>query len=148
MFDGGFHGRTLLTMTMTSKVVPYRKGFGPFAPEVYRAPAPYPYRGVSTDDAIAGLERLFKSEVDPGAVACAVLEPVQGEGGFVPMPPDFPARLAELLDRHGILWVDDEVQSGVGRTGPRLGDRALRRRRAGPPRLRQVAGRRAAARGA
>jgi 4-aminobutyrate aminotransferase / (S)-3-amino-2-methylpropionate transaminase / 5-aminovalerate transaminase len=118
VFDGGFHGRTLLTMTMTSKVVPYRKGFGPFAPEVYRAPAPYPYRGVSSEDAIAGLERLFKSEVDPGTVACAVLEPVQGEGGFVPMPPDFPQRLAELLDRHGILWVDDEVQSGVGRTGP------------------------------
>jgi 4-aminobutyrate aminotransferase / (S)-3-amino-2-methylpropionate transaminase / 5-aminovalerate transaminase len=118
VFDGGFHGRTLLTMTMTSKVVPYRKGFGPFAPEVYRAPAPYPYRGVSSDEAIAGLERLFKSEVDPAAVACAVLEPVQGEGGFVPMPPDFPRRLAELLDGHGILWVDDEVQSGVARTGP------------------------------
>jgi 4-aminobutyrate aminotransferase/(S)-3-amino-2-methylpropionate transaminase len=118
VFDGGFHGRTLLTMTMTSKVVPYKRGFGPFAPEVYRAPAPYPYRGVSTDDAVDGLERLFKAHVDPQTVACAVLEPVLGEGGFVPMPPDFPARLRELLDRHGILWVDDEVQSGVGRTGP------------------------------
>jgi 4-aminobutyrate aminotransferase len=118
VFDGGFHGRTLLTMTMTSKVVPYKRGFGPFAPEVYRAPAPYPYHGVSTEDALAGLELLFKSDVDPATVACAVLEPVQGEGGFVPMPTDFPARLAELLDRHGILWIDDEVQSGVGRTGP------------------------------
>jgi 4-aminobutyrate aminotransferase / (S)-3-amino-2-methylpropionate transaminase / 5-aminovalerate transaminase len=118
VFDGGFHGRTLLTMTMTSKVVPYKRGFGPFAPEVYRAPAPYPYRGISTDDAIAGLERLFKADVDPATVACAVLEPVQGEGGFVPMPPEFPVRLRELLDRHGILWVDDEVQSGIGRTGP------------------------------
>ncbi len=118
VFDGGFHGRTLLTMTMTSKVVPYKRGFGPFAPEVYAAPAPYPYRGISTDDAIAGLERLFKAQVDPATVACAVLEPVQGEGGFVPMPPEFPGRFTELLDRHGILWVNDEVQSGVGRTGP------------------------------
>jgi 4-aminobutyrate aminotransferase/(S)-3-amino-2-methylpropionate transaminase len=118
VFDGGFHGRTLLTMTMTSKVVPYKRGFGPFAPEVYRTPSPYPYDGVSSEDAIAGLELLFKADVDPAAVACVVLEPVQGEGGFVPMPPDFPGRLRELLDRHGILWVDDEVQSGVGRTGP------------------------------
>jgi 4-aminobutyrate aminotransferase / (S)-3-amino-2-methylpropionate transaminase / 5-aminovalerate transaminase len=118
VFDRAFHGRTLLAMTMTSKVVPYKRGFGPFAPEVYRAPAPYPYRGVSTDDAIAGLEALFKSDVDPEAVACAVLEPVQGEGGFLPMPRDFPPRLRELCDRHGILYVDDEVQSGVARTGP------------------------------
>jgi 4-aminobutyrate aminotransferase / (S)-3-amino-2-methylpropionate transaminase / 5-aminovalerate transaminase len=117
VFDRAFHGRTLLTMSMTSKVA-YKKGFGPFAPEVYRAPAPYPYRGVTTDDAIAGLETLFKAEVDPATVACAVLEPVQGEGGFVAMPDDFPKRLVEVLDRHGILYVDDEVQSGVGRTGP------------------------------
>jgi 4-aminobutyrate aminotransferase len=118
VFDRAFHGRTLLTMTMTSKVVPYKRGFGPFAPEVYRAPAPYPYRGVTTDDAIAGLEALFKSDVDPTAVACVVLEPVQGEGGFVTMPRDFPPRLRELCDRHGILYVDDEVQSGIARTGP------------------------------
>jgi 4-aminobutyrate aminotransferase / (S)-3-amino-2-methylpropionate transaminase / 5-aminovalerate transaminase len=117
VFDHAFHGRTLLTMTMTSKVV-YRRGFGPFAPEVYRAPGPYPYRGVTAADAIAGLEALFKSEVDPEAVACVVLEPVQGEGGFIPMPRDFPPRLREVCDRHGILYVDDEVQSGVGRTGP------------------------------
>jgi len=118
VFEGGFHGRTLLTMTMTSKVKPYKAGFGPFAPEVYRVPAPYPYRGVSSDDALAALERAFRSEVDPATIACAVLEPVQGEGGFVPMPPDYPGRLAELLRAHGILYVDDEVQSGVGRTGP------------------------------
>ncbi len=117
VFDQAFHGRTLLTMTMTEKTT-YKAGFGPFAPEVYRAPAPYPYRGVSTDDAIHGLERLFKAEVDPASVACVVLEPVQGEGGFVPMPVDYLPRLRELCDRHGILWVDDEVQSGVGRTGP------------------------------
>jgi 4-aminobutyrate aminotransferase len=117
VFDNAFHGRTLLTMTMTSKVHPYKAGFGPFAPEVYRAPAPYPYRGISSDDAIAGLKKLFKSEVDPQTVACVLLEPVQGEGGFVPMPPDYPARLAELCREHGILYIDDEVQSGVGRTG-------------------------------
>jgi 4-aminobutyrate aminotransferase/(S)-3-amino-2-methylpropionate transaminase len=117
VFDNAFHGRTLLTMTMTSKVKPYKAGFGPFAPEVYRTPAPYPYRGVTTNDALAALEHLFKGDVDPATVACVVLEPVQGEGGFVPMPEDFPARLVELCARHGILYVDDEVQSGVGRTG-------------------------------
>jgi 4-aminobutyrate aminotransferase len=116
VFDNAFHGRTLLTMTMTSKVS-YRRGFGPFAPEVYRATAPYPYRGVTTDDALAGLERLFATEVDPANVACLVLEPVQGEGGFIPMPTEFLAGVREICDRHGILWVDDEVQSGVGRTG-------------------------------
>jgi len=117
VFDNAFHGRTLLTMSMTSKVHPYKAGFGPFAPEVYRAPAPYPYRGVTSDDAIAGLKKLFKSEVDPQTVACVLLEPVQGEGGFVPMPDDYPARLLEVCAEHGILYVDDEVQSGAGRTG-------------------------------
>jgi 4-aminobutyrate aminotransferase/(S)-3-amino-2-methylpropionate transaminase len=118
VFDNAFHGRTLLSMTMTSKVVPYKKGFGPFAPEVYRTPAPYAFRGVSEDDAIAALKHLFKGDVDPQSVACAVLEPVQGEGGFIPMTPDFPKRLQEILDGYGILWVNDEVQSGCGRTGP------------------------------
>ena len=117
VFENAFHGRTLLTMTMTSKLV-YKKSFGPFAPEVYRAPGPYPYRGVSSDAALEALEDLFRSDVDPESVACAVLEPVQGEGGFIPMPRDFPGRLQALLARHGILYVDDEVQSGVGRTGP------------------------------
>jgi 4-aminobutyrate aminotransferase / (S)-3-amino-2-methylpropionate transaminase / 5-aminovalerate transaminase len=117
-FDHAFHGRTNLTMALTSKVVPYKRGFGPLAPEVYRAPAPYPYRGVSSDDALRGLELLLKQDVDPESVACVVLEPVQGEGGFIPMPDDFPRRLKELCERHGILYVDDEVQSGVGRTGP------------------------------
>jgi len=118
VFDYAFHGRTLLAMTMTSKVVPYKQGFGPFAPEIYRTPAPYPFRGISEDDAIAALKHLFKGDVDPQSVACAVLEPVQGEGGFIPMTPDFPKRLQELLDQHGILYVNDEVQSGCGRTGP------------------------------
>jgi 4-aminobutyrate aminotransferase len=117
VFDHAFHGRTLLTMTMTSKVA-YKRGFGPFAPEVYRAPGPYPYRGIGTEEAIAGLELLFAREVDPESVACVVLEPVQGEGGFIVMPDDFPRALKEVCERHGILYVDDEVQTGVGRTGP------------------------------
>jgi 4-aminobutyrate aminotransferase / (S)-3-amino-2-methylpropionate transaminase / 5-aminovalerate transaminase len=118
VFENGFHGRTLLTMAMTSKVRPYRAGFGPFPAEIYRAAAPYPYRGIDTDAAIASLEHLFKSEVEAETVACAVLETVQGEGGFIPMPTDYLARLRQLCDRYGILFVADEVQSGVGRTGP------------------------------
>ncbi len=118
VFENGFHGRTLLTMAMTSKVRPYKAGFGPFPGEIYRAAAPYPYRGIDTAAAIASLEHLFKSEVDAASVACVVLETVQGEGGFIPMPGDYLARLAELCSRHGILFVADEVQSGVGRTGP------------------------------
>jgi 4-aminobutyrate aminotransferase / (S)-3-amino-2-methylpropionate transaminase / 5-aminovalerate transaminase len=115
-FDRGFHGRTLLTMTMTSKLV-YKRGMGPFAPEVYRAPAPYPYRGVTVDDALAALDYTFKAHVDPASVACVVLEPVQGEGGFIAMPPEFLRGLKERCERHGILFVDDEIQSGMGRTG-------------------------------
>jgi 4-aminobutyrate aminotransferase/4-aminobutyrate aminotransferase/(S)-3-amino-2-methylpropionate transaminase len=95
----------------------YKAGFGPLAPEVYRVAAPYPLRGVSTEDALHGLETLFKQDVPPSSVACMVLEPVQGEGGFIPMPADFLAALREVCDAHGILLVADEVQSGVGRTG-------------------------------
>jgi 4-aminobutyrate aminotransferase / (S)-3-amino-2-methylpropionate transaminase / 5-aminovalerate transaminase len=118
VFDRGFHGRTNLTMAMTTKVHPYKHGFGPLAGAVYRAPAPYPYRGVTTEDAIAGLHAIFKEDVDPRDVACVVLEPVQGEGGFIPMPDDFVQQLVEICNQHGILYVDDEVQSGMGRTGP------------------------------
>src|SRR6476659_9275995 len=116
VFDRAFHGRTNLTMAMTSKLV-YKQGFGPLAPEVYRAPAPYPYRGVSVADALAGLELLFKQDVSPEAVACVVLETVQGEGGFIPMPAEFIGALKELCERQGIVYVADEVQSGCGRTG-------------------------------
>ncbi|MEA2424512.1 MAG: 4-aminobutyrate aminotransferase / (S)-3-amino-2-methylpropionate transaminase / 5-aminovalerate [Thermoleophilaceae bacterium] len=115
-FDRGFHGRTLLAMTLTSKLV-YKKGMGPFAPEVYRAPAPYPYRGVSTEDALEGIEFMFKAHVDPQAVACMILEPVQGEGGFTVMPAEFIQGLKALCEQHGIVYVSDEVQSGMGRTG-------------------------------
>ncbi|HEX8084294.1 MAG TPA: aspartate aminotransferase family protein [Solirubrobacteraceae bacterium] len=118
VFDRGFHGRTNLTMAMTTKVHPYKHGFGPLAGEVYRAPAPYPLRGVTTEDALAGLHQIFKEDVDPGDVACVVLEPVQGEGGFIPMPGEFLRSLRATCDEHGILYVDDEVQAGMGRTGP------------------------------
>jgi 4-aminobutyrate aminotransferase / (S)-3-amino-2-methylpropionate transaminase / 5-aminovalerate transaminase len=116
VFDRAFHGRTNLTMAMTSKLV-YKQGFGPLATDVHRAPAPYPYRGVSTEDALHGLELLFKQDVDPAEVACIVLEPVQGEGGFIPMPSEFIHALRTMCDTHGIVYVDDEVQSGCGRTG-------------------------------
>jgi 4-aminobutyrate aminotransferase len=105
-FDHAFHGRTNLTMALTAKVLPYKDGFGPFTPDVYRA-------ALDLDD----VRRVFKQDVKPEEVACVVLEPVQGEGGFIPMPPDFPRELKALCDEHGILYVDDEVQSGVGRTG-------------------------------
>src|SRR5579862_8445202 len=116
VFDRAFHGRTNLTMAMTSKLV-YKQGFGPLATDVHRAPAPYPYRGVSTEDALAGLDLLFKQDVDPKEVACVVLETVQGEGGFIPMPEDFVRALKARCEKHGILYVADEVQSGCGRTG-------------------------------
>jgi 4-aminobutyrate aminotransferase/(S)-3-amino-2-methylpropionate transaminase len=106
-FDHAFHGRTNLTMALTAKAVPYKDGFGPFAAEVYRA-AP----------TIESVQLVFKQDVDPQRVACVVLEPVQGEGGFIPMPAEFPRQLKELCEQHGILYVDDEVQAGVGRTGP------------------------------
>ena len=145
VFDRAFHGRTNLTMAMTSKLV-YKQGFGPFAPEVYRAPAPYPYRGVSVEDALAGLELLFKQDVSPDAVACVVLETVQGEGGFIPMPAEFIRALKELCEQHGIVYVADEVQSGCGRTGAVWAIEHARRR-ARPDRRRQDARRRPAARG-
>jgi 4-aminobutyrate aminotransferase / (S)-3-amino-2-methylpropionate transaminase / 5-aminovalerate transaminase len=107
VFDHAFHGRTNLTMAMTAKVVPYKRGFGPFAPEVYR-----------TSATLDGLEHLFKQDVPAEQVACVVVEPVQGEGGFIPMAPDFPRGLKERCEQSGIFYVDDEVQSGVGRTGP------------------------------
>src|SRR3954449_10966492 len=116
VFDRAFHGRTSLTMAMTSKLV-YKKGFGPLATDVYRAAAPYPFRGVSTEDALASLDLLFHQDVGPGSVACVVLEPVQGEGGFIPMPPEFVQALRRICNEHGIVYVDDEVQAGCGRTG-------------------------------
>jgi 4-aminobutyrate aminotransferase len=116
VFDRAFHGRTNLTMAMTSKLV-YKQGFGPLASGVYRAPAPYPYRAVSVEDALDGLALLFAQDVAPDSVACVVLETVQGEGGFIPMPAEFVRGLKALCEKHGIVYVADEVQSGCGRTG-------------------------------
>ena len=122
VFDNAFHGRTLMTMTMTSKVKPYKFGFGPFAPEVYRAPFPYPYRmGMTPQEAsdycIHEIERMFTGDVSPDQVAAIIIEPVQGEGGFMPTPPGFLKALKQLAEKHGILFVADEIQSGFYRTG-------------------------------
>jgi 4-aminobutyrate aminotransferase/(S)-3-amino-2-methylpropionate transaminase len=120
-FEGGFHGRTLLTMTLTSRYKPYKSGFGPFAPEVYRFPYPYPYRNAHPGDAgrfaLDTLERGLATMVDPATVAAAVVEPIQGEGGFVVPTPEFLSGLAEICKRYGILTIADEIQSGCGRTG-------------------------------
>jgi 4-aminobutyrate aminotransferase / (S)-3-amino-2-methylpropionate transaminase / 5-aminovalerate transaminase len=116
-FEGAFHGRTLLSLTLTSKTLPYKAGLGPFAPEVYRVPFPNDYRGVSAADALAALEDALLTQVAPETVAAIVLEPVQGEGGFVVAPRQFLEGVRALCDRHGILLVVDEVQTGFGRTG-------------------------------
>lgn len=124
VFEGGYHGRTNLTLAMTSKYGLFKKGFGPFAPEIYRIPFPNAYRrtrGMSEeaylDEAVAGLERAMVAQVDPSAVAAVVVEPVQGEGGFIPAPASFLQRIRELCSEHGMVMVADEVQSGMGRTG-------------------------------
>src|SRR5258707_12039526 len=116
-FRGSFHGRTLLTLSLTGSVSPYKQNFGPYATEIYQSPFPYEYRGWDTEQALASLESLFDSEVSPKRVAAVIIEPVLGEGGFVPAPPDFLRRLRELTARHGILLIADEIQSGFGRTG-------------------------------
>lgn len=124
VFDGAYHGRTNLTMAMTSKFNLFKKGFGPFSPEVYRFPFPNLYRrpaGMSVDDFVAwsvkNLDHCFTAIVDPSHVAAIVIEPVLGEGGFLPVPPAFMRRLRELADQHGIVLVADEIQAGMGRTG-------------------------------
>ena len=122
VFDNAFHGRTLMTMTMTSKVKPYKHGFGPFAPEVYRAPFPYAYRMNMTPQeasqaCIQELERMFVGNVAPDQVAAIVIEPVQGEGGFMVAPPGFLRSLKALCEKYGILFIADEIQTGFCRTG-------------------------------
>lgn len=116
-FEGGFHGRTYMALSLTSKAKPYKAGLGPFVSEVYRVPFPYEYRGITTADALDALERAFVMQVAPSSVAAIVVEPVQGEGGFVVAPPEFMAGLRRICDRHGIVLVADEVQTGFGRTG-------------------------------
>jgi 4-aminobutyrate aminotransferase/(S)-3-amino-2-methylpropionate transaminase len=116
-FEGGFHGRTLLSMTMTSKTHPYKAGLGPFAPEVYRMPFAQDYRGPSAADALAALERALVTQVAAESVAAIVVEPIQGEGGFVVAPQEFMQGLRRICDDNGIVLVVDEVQTGFGRTG-------------------------------
>src|SRR5256884_3623597 len=116
-FRGGFHGRTLLALSLTGSVQPYKQDFGPYATEIYQTPFPYAYRGWTTEAAMADLENLLESEVSPKRVAAIVIEPVLGEGGFVPAPLDFMRKLRALCDRHGILLIVDEIQTGFGRTG-------------------------------
>ncbi|HET7273274.1 MAG TPA: 4-aminobutyrate--2-oxoglutarate transaminase, partial [Rubrobacter sp.] len=124
-FENAFHGRTLLAMTLTSKTDPYKKGFAPFAPEVYRVPAPYPYRCPASKDCSGGcqgdcfkaLEKAFVSYVHPQSVAAIIVEPVSGEGGFIPFPDFYLRKVRELCDEHGIVMIVDEVQTGFGRTG-------------------------------
>src|SRR5882757_2607153 len=116
-FSGGFHGRTHMTMALTGKVMPYKLGFGPFPAEIYHAEFPQPYRGVTTEQALADIDRLFHGDVDPKSVAAIIIEPVQGEGGFNVAPFDFLRALRNLCDEHGIVLIADEVQGGMARTG-------------------------------
>jgi 4-aminobutyrate aminotransferase len=116
-FTGGFHGRTMMGMALTGKVVPYKVGFGPFPGEVYHAPFPIEVHGITTQDSLDALQSLFKSDVDPKRVAAIILEPVQGEGGFYQAPVDFMRALRALCDQHGILLIADEIQTGFARTG-------------------------------
>lgn len=116
-FNGAFHGRTMMTLALTGRMVPYKKGFGPFAPEVYHATFPNELYGVTTEEAIKDLEQLFKSDIEPERIAAFIIEPVQGEGGFHVAPFEFMQKLRELADEHGILFISDEIQCGFGRSG-------------------------------
>ena len=116
-FEGGFHGRTFLSLSLTSKTKPYKEGLGPFSPEIYRVPFPYEYRGITAADSLAALDRAFVDQVAPDSVAAIVVEPVQGEGGFVVAPQEFMTGLRAACDKHGIVLIADEVQTGFGRTG-------------------------------
>ena len=116
-FSGAFHGRTMMGMALTGKVVPYKAGFGPFPAEVFHIPFPIDYHGVSMQDSLAALDKLFKADVEPSRIAAMIIEPVQGEGGFYPVPPGFLETLREICDEHGIVMIVDEIQTGFGRTG-------------------------------
>ena len=116
-FSGGFHGRTMMGMALTGKVAPYKLSFGPFPADIFHAPFPIDYHGISVDDALAGLDRLLHSDVDPQRVAALIVEPVLGEGGFYPAPPEFLQALRRVCDEHGIVMIVDEIQTGFARTG-------------------------------
>jgi 4-aminobutyrate aminotransferase/(S)-3-amino-2-methylpropionate transaminase len=116
-FGGGYHGRTLLTLSLTGKVAPYKTGFGPFPGDIFHAAFPDPARGVSVDDSIESIEAIFRNDIEAARVAAIIVEPVQGEGGFNVAPPELFRRLRELCDAKGILLIADEIQTGAGRTG-------------------------------
>jgi 4-aminobutyrate aminotransferase/(S)-3-amino-2-methylpropionate transaminase len=116
-FRHGYHGRTLLALSMTGKNAPYKQHFGPFCPEVYHAPFPYEHHGLTTRRALAALADIFESSVAPDRVAAIVIEPVLGEGGFVPCPPEFLRELRRIATDRGIVLIADEIQTGFGRTG-------------------------------
>lgn len=116
-FNGGYHGRTIMTLGLTGKVQPYKVGFGPFPGEIFHAPFPNPLYGVTADQSLAAVEHLFKTELEPQRVAAVIIEPVQGEGGFYIAPSEFLQGLRSICDQHGILLIADEIQTGFGRTG-------------------------------
>ena len=114
---GAFHGRTYMGLALTGKVAPYKAGFGPFPASVYHVPAPMALHGVTVEDSLKALQQLFKADIEPEQVAAIIVEPIQGEGGFYVMPPEFMRALREVCDRHGILLIADEIQTGFARTG-------------------------------
>ncbi len=120
-FRGGFHGRTLLGTTLTGMSQPYKQNFGPFAPEVFHTPYPNAYRGVTSEVALNALDELLATQVAPERVAAIIIEPVQGDGGFLTAPPEFLKALRALADKHGIVLILDEIQTGFGRTGTWFG---------------------------
>jgi 4-aminobutyrate aminotransferase/(S)-3-amino-2-methylpropionate transaminase len=116
-FRGGFHGRTMLGVSLTGMSQPYKQNFGPFASEIYHTPFPDAYRGMTTERALEALEEVFATDIAPERVAAIIIEPVQGDGGFLPAPPQFLKALREITKRHGIVLIADEIQTGFGRTG-------------------------------
>ncbi|GJL81020.1 MAG: 4-aminobutyrate transaminase [marine bacterium B5-7] len=116
-FNGGFHGRTMLAMGLTGKITPYKNLFGPFPAEIYHAPFPIDYHGISIEDSLKALDALFKADIAPSDVAAIMVEPVQGEGGFYPASNEFMQALRKICDEHGIVLIADEIQTGFGRTG-------------------------------
>jgi 4-aminobutyrate aminotransferase/(S)-3-amino-2-methylpropionate transaminase len=116
-FSGGFHGRTIFALALTGKVVPYKAGFGPMSPDVFHAPFPIDYHGVSDESALTALDIHFVSDVEPARLAAMIVEPVLGEGGFYPAPPEFLQALRRVCDQHGIALILDEIQTGFARTG-------------------------------
>lgn len=114
---GAFHGRTYMGMALTGKVAPYKIGFGPFPGSIFHVPAPVPLHGVTVEDSLKAIQQLFKSDIEPTQVAAIIVEPIQGEGGFYVLPPEFMRALRQLCDQHGIVFIADEIQTGFARTG-------------------------------